>query len=548
MSLKTIPLVGNFTNRPGITYVSSDKDQKLKGCYIDVVTNAISGEQNVYLCKRPGVANVEEIVAAKSGRRLYVGSTLADDLVALFSDGSVYYKSVSWINSNATGNSVFVFNTFKNFITDGVINGVNNFFISSEGSNGCFYLPADAAADGTPTFTADTSSGSPVLTNVSSITNLYVGQALSGTGIAASARILSIDSATQITMTDNATATNATVTITFTQLAKIIDTDFPGNASDTTGPFAYMDGFLFIMSSDGKLWNSEVNNPSSWLASNYTVGTRVGSGVGVVRRKNTIVAFYTSYHETFYNNGNPYASPLRVDKSRTSDIGALNGNIVSHADRIFFIGSTGGDDDAQIWMISDEGEKKISTPQIDRILEQNGSSAVLLQAGNMAGYDFLFVQTSNANYSFMYCIQTDRWFETNFSKCFFFSGSTRAGRGLYALSFTGSNLLRMQSSTFQDESVNFSVVAQTEPYALNGGMSFEIDGVNLLADNQSSGSTLLESSADDYATFGTIGSFPMTSIQKDLPGGGYYDASCAFRLTYTANTAWRAQALQLRVR
>lgn len=64
-------------------------------------------------------------------------------------------------------------------------------------------------------FTGDRTSGSPILANVSSLTGLQVGQAISGTGIPAATYILSIDSATQITMSANASsgaATSTTVT------------------------------------------------------------------------------------------------------------------------------------------------------------------------------------------------------------------------------------------------------------------------------------------------------------------------------------------------
>ena len=87
------------------------------------------------------------------------------------------------------------------------------------------------------------------------------------------------------------------------------------------------------------------------------------------------------------------------------------------------------------------------------------------------------------------------------------------------------------------------MVLQTKPYYLNNGLPFIIDNVNLLADTQSSGSTTLATSADDYASFGTIGSFPLTDQQKNLSGGGYYDTSVAFRLTDSGNNAWRGQAL-----
>jgi hypothetical protein len=63
-------------------------------------------------------------------------------------------------------------------------------------------------------FTANTTSGSAVLSSVSSVANVSVGQGLAGTGIATGATIVSIDSSTQITMSANATATGTGVSIT----------------------------------------------------------------------------------------------------------------------------------------------------------------------------------------------------------------------------------------------------------------------------------------------------------------------------------------------
>jgi hypothetical protein len=64
------------------------------------------------------------------------------------------------------------------------------------------------------TFTADTSNGSPLLTSMSDQVEVTIGDELSGVGIPAGARVLSIDSATQVTMTVNATAPGTGVTVT----------------------------------------------------------------------------------------------------------------------------------------------------------------------------------------------------------------------------------------------------------------------------------------------------------------------------------------------
>lgn len=70
-------------------------------------------------------------------------------------------------------------------------------------------------------FTGDTTNGSTVVINVSTIASLQVGQQVSGTGIVLGTYVASINSATQITLSANATATNAGVTITPTPATSV---------------------------------------------------------------------------------------------------------------------------------------------------------------------------------------------------------------------------------------------------------------------------------------------------------------------------------------
>lgn len=66
--------------------------------------------------------------------------------------------------------------------------------------------------------TGTTASASAVITGLTSTTNMRVGMIASGTGVVADSRILTVDSATQITLTKACTA-NGSVTITFRPLA-----------------------------------------------------------------------------------------------------------------------------------------------------------------------------------------------------------------------------------------------------------------------------------------------------------------------------------------
>lgn len=65
------------------------------------------------------------------------------------------------------------------------------------------------------TDSGDTTTGSAIVTNLTDTSSMYAGMSVEGTGIPASTTILSVDSATQITLSANATATNTGVAMTF---------------------------------------------------------------------------------------------------------------------------------------------------------------------------------------------------------------------------------------------------------------------------------------------------------------------------------------------
>lgn len=63
--------------------------------------------------------------------------------------------------------------------------------------------------------TGTVTDGSPIITGIPSTTGFVVGMVCLGTGIPQNTTILTVDSATQVTLTQNATATGTTLTLTF---------------------------------------------------------------------------------------------------------------------------------------------------------------------------------------------------------------------------------------------------------------------------------------------------------------------------------------------
>lgn len=128
-----------------------------------------------------------------------------------------------------------------------------------------------------------------------------------------------------------------------TILLPLSDPDFPANIEGKflAGGGTVLDGFLFLMTTDGHIYNSEINDPTSWNALDF-IGTEreVDTGVFLTKQNDNIVAIGAKSVELFYNAGNPVASPLQ----RRSDISYRSGAIDRKAvfntgERIYFVGS-----------------------------------------------------------------------------------------------------------------------------------------------------------------------------------------------------------------
>jgi hypothetical protein len=78
-------------------------------------------------------------------------------------------------------------------------------------------LPKSAETSDQVTPTGNTTSGSKVISGMSSTTGIVAGYYVSGTGIPTGARVQSVDSSTQITITGTASATGTAVTLTINQ-------------------------------------------------------------------------------------------------------------------------------------------------------------------------------------------------------------------------------------------------------------------------------------------------------------------------------------------
>jgi hypothetical protein len=535
-----IPLVGvgNFRNPNKLNTLQANKDQRFRACVFETVDNPITQTRTAYVSKRSGLAVNATEDAGNYG--ISINST-ENGTITVYDSGSNTHRVFSgstFCGATDTGDRIF-------HIDSALVGGVLHFMMSGA-DDGAYYLSNTGLSGGT-TFTADTSNGSAVLANVSSTTGLVIGQKLSGTGIASSARIQSIDSGTQVTMTANATATNNTVTITRERMSKIIDSDFPS----VIGPMVELDGYIFAATKDGKIYNSDLNSISSWSAINY-ISTDMDADelCGLVKLGNRIAGLGVRGYEVFFNGGNAAGSPLSRAGEGFRKIGCLLGTAHTHGSPISSIGETTAwiSYEPAVYIVSNGLPKRVSNGDIEALLK-SAIGSVFVDVFYYLQRPFLHVASGTSagvTFSYWYDVYNNIWTETNFSILPRLSGNGQAvgvaindNDGKYFLL----NKIDASSPTYQDDSGAYSMVIQMSRQDYGNGNRKFLKSIELVADTQASGTTTLEISKDDFATFTTIGTFDMTAAKKIIYRCGSFTGGASLRLTHSANTAWRGEAL-----
>jgi len=570
-----IPLVGVANQRTvaGSYTLSLNKDQRFTNCIFNVTKNPITGKAEFHLEKRPGWA-AYQVIAAGSISTGCIKSEVTNTIVSAFgATNSTIYDGPTSMGA-ITG--------LARHFSETILSSIGYVMIRSSDGTGWYY----ASNSGTTlTYTGDTHTNTTI-DNLGSTTGMYSGQAISGTGIAASTRILSVDSATAITTDTATTATAAGITITKTPIAKILDSDFVTTGTNVSG-FVAMDGYLFYCSEDGRVYNSDLNTVHAYTASNYvSASIKPDFPSAIAKYKNNIICFGRSSAEFFYNAGNPSGSPLNSSEVNFKRIGTPNQRgIAELEDDIFFI-TSGGDGDVRVELMRGGSTKRISTPEIDKIIGTiaGTGSNMYLSAFQLGGYAYLALiitsaggvvlmeddfalllenadqiateldETTQTAYSMMqmYNIELDIWSEwSNTLSNVITGGNVGLRNQIVATSVinTGGKIYAITPGSdfalFTDDGSAYTSTIVTAATDLGTSRRKAIKSISLVGDIQSTGTMTLEKSDDDYSTWQTLGTFDLTKKVQRITRCGAHRGSRAYRLTHSSAAGFRAQALDI---
>jgi len=578
MPTAKIPLVGSFNTRgiDGDASLAVSEDQRFLNCTFNVVQNPVTGKSTVYAERRAGWGVDSQVSSGLASTGLIKPLDFNAALSAFGETNSAIYVGTNNVG-NITGRALH--------FTETLISGVGCVAIKSSDGTGWYYM--DGAKDDL-TYVGDTHNGTAIIDSLDNTTGVYVGQAWTGTGIGAAARVLTVDSATQVTLTVNSTADGTDISFTKTPIAKILDSDF---ATSTTyqSAFAAMDGYLFYATDNGYVNNSDLNSVSAYTANaRIAVQQEPDPTLAVAVQKNIVVAFGTKSNEKFQNAGFATA-PLQVIKSQVEHVGALDQrSITTLEDDIYFV-STPSEGDVGVYLMRGLQSKRISPPHIDTIIgtfatggaiyassfrlggypyaafslstaSDSGDTELLLESGDVilleTGDSILLEDNPSQTASFVrqlvYNSALNIWGEWDSDEgAFIDSVGSGTSNHLVATSRfkTDGKVYTInpisQGELYQDDGSAYTMEIRTSK-VLDEGKRIFVNTVKLIGwDATNTTMPYLSYSDDDFQTWSTPRQFMMIGGVPTLHRCGSHLGGRSYKVSDSANVPFRASALQI---
>lgn len=191
-------------------------------------------------------------------------------------------------------------------------------------------------------------------------------------------------------------------------LTQVTDANYP---AATVPGVAYLDGYVFVQDTSGRLWNSNQNTPATWNALNFISGSlSADPGAAVSRLYNYVASFGLFSTTFFYDNGNtPPGSPLLPNTSAVVNVGCASGtSVVATENTIFWIGQT-RQKGRHVYMMNGLNPVPVSDEHVDKVLNADPLTNVYAYFIEINGHAFYVLTLTASNATLVYDMVMGDW-------------------------------------------------------------------------------------------------------------------------------------------
>jgi len=354
------------------------------------------------------------------------------------------------------------------------------------------------------------------------------------------------------TDTTGNTFTNGTATLKWSGIAATAYALLNGFPTDTIVPgAAYFDTYTFIMTEDGKIWNSEPNNPNNWDALNFiTAEAEPDKGVALAKHFNYLVAFGQWSTEFFYDAGTSIGSPLLPNQTFRMEFGCANGDsVVDMQQTVVWVG-VGKNTGRVVLMLDGVKPVQMSDASVERILNQSTLENVRAYSLKIAGHYFYILNLLDDDLTLVLDIKSKQWCiwtslvdnkETILDGVFFASYNNEA----YTLDNLDGKLYNISEHTYTDDSGPIQYRIRTNLIDANSTKRKFIGRLEIVGDKI--GATLrIRHTDDDYNNWSQYRNVDLNATRSVTYQNGSFRRR-AYEFFCTDNQPLRLQACEVDV-
>jgi hypothetical protein len=201
-------------------------------------------------------------------------------------------------------------------------------------------------------------------------------------------------------------------------LTQITDANFVSIATNQmlVPGFVEIDGTYYVMDLTGKIWASNLNDPTTWPVLNFILANNQSDlGVGIAKQLNYLVAFKQWGAQVFYNADNTTGSPLGVVSDAQIPYGCAHGGSIQNIDNDLLWLASNRNVAPQVVMLRNLGVRVVSTAAVDRILDgvlpntNPEDNTIFSWVFKHGGHKFYGLSIVSLNLTLVYDITTDFW-------------------------------------------------------------------------------------------------------------------------------------------
>ena len=312
---------------------------------------------------------------------------------------------------------------------------------------------------------------------------------------------------------------------------------------------AYFDTYVFVMTDDGKIWNSEPNDPTKWDALNYiTAEAEPDKGVALAKHFNYLLAFGQWSTEFFYDAAQPIGSPLLPNPTFRIEFGCANGNSVVEMQQTVVWVAVGRNTGRTVLMLDGTRPVQISDVSVERILNQSSLQNVRSYSLKVSGHYFYVLNLLDDDLTLVCDIKSKQWSiwtsyvngqETILDGVFFTSYNNEA----YALDNDNGVLYNISEHTYTDLVGPIQFRIRTPLIDANSTKRKFIGRLEIVGDKI--GATLrVRHTDDDYQNWSQYRNVDLNAMRSVLYQNGNFRRR-AYEYFCTDNQPIRLQACEM---